>query len=248
MGEKRMFAKTIVMSDAFLDMPMSARCLYFTLGMFGDDDGFVNAPKAIMRQIGATVDDLKILIAKKFVLMFDSGVIVIKHWRINNYLRNDRYNETKYQEEKAQLIVGEDNIYHMAGIPTVDQRYTNGIPNITEHNITKHNITQTEQMFEEFWSLYPKKADKKKALDAFKDLDPSDELFEEIKNAVIDQKESDQWIRGYVPNPTTWLKNERWKDVLEKPKPRKGLDYIQRKPEKNSRFGMDYIDKAEVTS
>ena len=105
MAERRMFAKTIVLSDAFLDMPMSARCLYFTLGMLADDDGFVNAPRGIMRQCGASDDDMKLLIAKKFVLIFDSGVIVIKHWRINNYLQKDRIQPTKYIEEKAELTI-----------------------------------------------------------------------------------------------------------------------------------------------
>lgn len=124
MAERRMFAKTIVLSDAFLDMPMSARCLYFTLGMFADDDGFVNGPRAIMRQCGASDDDMKLLIAKKFVLVFESGVIVVKHWRVNNYLRSDRYIETKYADEKAQLTLDEKGIYHRSdpgipgGIPT----------------------------------------------------------------------------------------------------------------------------------
>lgn len=112
-----MFAKTIVLSDAFLDMPMSARCLYFTLGMLADDDGFVNAPRGIMRQCGASDDDMKLLIAKKFVLIFDSGVIVIKHWRINNYLRNDRYTATKYLEEKRSLEIESNGAYHISGIP-----------------------------------------------------------------------------------------------------------------------------------
>lgn len=129
MAERRMFAKTIVLSDAFLDMPLSARCLYFTLGMLADDDGFVNAPRSVMRQCGASDDDMKLLIAKKFVLIFDSGVIVIKHWRINNYLRSDRYVETKYIDEKATLSVDETGIYH-AGIPA-------GIPNMGIPSIGK---------------------------------------------------------------------------------------------------------------
>lgn len=112
MAERRMFAKTIVLSDAFLDMPMTARCLYFTLGMLADDDGFVNAPRSIMRQCGASDDDMKVLISKKFVLVFESGVIVIKHWRINNYLQKDRYRETKYVEEKSKLSVDEKGGYH----------------------------------------------------------------------------------------------------------------------------------------
>lgn len=124
MAERRMFAKTIVLSDAFLDMPMSARCLYFTLGMFADDDGFVNAPRAIMRQCGASDDDMKLLIAKKFVLIFDSGVIVIKHWRINNYLQKDRIQPTKYIDEKAQLSLDEKGGYTMSKPMYTDTVYT----------------------------------------------------------------------------------------------------------------------------
>jgi hypothetical protein len=106
-----MFAKTIVTSDAFLDMPLSARCLYFTLGMFADDDGFVNNPKSIMRQVGASTDDLNLLLLKRFILTFESGVVVIKHWRIHNYIQKDRYKETKYLDEKSSLSVDENGAY-----------------------------------------------------------------------------------------------------------------------------------------
>lgn len=138
MAERRMFAKTIVLSDAFLDMPMGARCLYFTLGMFADDDGFVNSPKSIMRQIGAAEDDLNVLVARKFILPFESGIIVIKHWRINNYLRNDRYNATKYIEEKKELVVEENGSYTKVenlGIPN------GGIPSIGKESIVKESIS-----------------------------------------------------------------------------------------------------------
>lgn len=111
MAEKRMFAKSIVLTDAFLDMPMSARCLYFTLGMLADDDGFVGSPKSIMRQCGASQDDMAILLSKRFVLGFDSGVIVIKHWRINNYLQKDRIKPTTYQEELASLTLDKKGAY-----------------------------------------------------------------------------------------------------------------------------------------
>ena len=110
-AERRMFAKTIVLSDAFLDMPLGARCLYMTMGMLADDDGFINAPRSIMRQTGSTEDDLKVLIAKKFVIPFDTGVIVIKHWRINNYLQKDRVQPTKYQKELSMLSVEENGSY-----------------------------------------------------------------------------------------------------------------------------------------
>lgn len=140
MAERRMFAKTIVLSDAFLDMPLSARCLYFTFGMLADDDGFVNSPKSIMRQSGASNDDLNLLIAKKFILTFDSGVIVIKHWRINNYLRNDRYKETTYLEEKNALIIQKNGIYD-AGIPNgIPAVSPSGIPSIDKDRLDKVSI------------------------------------------------------------------------------------------------------------
>lgn len=111
MAERRMFAKTIVTSDAFLDMPATTRSLYMLLCVLADDDGFVNAPRSIMRQSGATDDDMKLLIAKRFVLTFDSGVVVIKHWRIHNLIQKDRYKETKYLDEKATLALDENNAY-----------------------------------------------------------------------------------------------------------------------------------------
>ena len=106
-----MFAKTIVTSDAFLDMPASTRCLYFLLGMVADDDGFVNNPRSIMRQSGATADDMNLLIAKRFILTFQSGVVVIKHWCIHNTIQKDRYKETKYLEEKATLTLDGNKAY-----------------------------------------------------------------------------------------------------------------------------------------
>ena len=111
MAERRMFAKTIVTSDAFLDMPASTRCLYFLLGMVADDDGFVNNPKSIMRQAGSTTDDMNLLIAKRFILTFQSGVVVIKHWCIHNTIQKDRYRETKYLEEKSLLMLDGNKAY-----------------------------------------------------------------------------------------------------------------------------------------
>ena len=127
MAERRMFAKTIIDSDAFLDMPLSAQALYFHLSMRADDDGFVNNPKKIQRMVGASDDDCKLLVMKRFILTFESGVIVIKHWKIHNYIRNDRYKETVYLNEKSALAVDKNNAYTEAsplGIPTVDKRDT----------------------------------------------------------------------------------------------------------------------------
>ena len=111
MAERRMFAKTIIDSDAFIDMPLSTQALYFHLSMRADDEGFINSPKKIQRMVGATEDDLKLLIAKNFIIPFESGVVVIKHWKIHNYIRKDRITETVYQEEKKQLIEKENGAY-----------------------------------------------------------------------------------------------------------------------------------------
>lgn len=120
MAEKRMFAKTIIDSDAFLDMPLSSQSLYFHLSMRADDDGFINNPKKIQRMIGSSNDDLNILVAKRFVIPFESGVCVIKHWKIHNYIQNDRYKETMYKDEKSQLEVKSNKSYTL-GTPTVEE-------------------------------------------------------------------------------------------------------------------------------
>ena len=111
MAERRMFAKTIIDSDAFLDMPLSTQALYFHLSMRADDEGFLNNPKKIMRMVGASEDDMKVLLSKRFVLAFDTGVVVIKHWRIHNYIAKDRFKETVYQEERAQLEIKDNGAY-----------------------------------------------------------------------------------------------------------------------------------------
>lgn len=111
MAERRMFAKTIIDSDAFLDMPISARLLYYDLGMRADDDGFVNSPKKIMKMVGASTDDMNVLILRKFILPFETGVVVLKHWRIHNYIRKDTYSETPYKKEKSMLMLDENKSY-----------------------------------------------------------------------------------------------------------------------------------------
>jgi len=111
LAEKRMFTQKIIDSDAFLDMPLSTQALYFHLNMRADDDGFVNNAKRIQRTIGASEDDLKLLLAKRFIICFETGVIVIKHWRMHNTLRKDRYNPTQYQELLGTLEIKDNNAY-----------------------------------------------------------------------------------------------------------------------------------------
>lgn len=123
MAEKRMFAKTIIDSDAFLDMSLSTQALYFHLSMRADDDGFVNNPKKVQRMIGCSDDELKMLIAKKFIIPFESGVCVIKHWRIHNYIQKDRYKETVYKDEKAHLILKNNKAYKYVDTPCIQSVY-----------------------------------------------------------------------------------------------------------------------------
>ena len=148
MAQKRMFDKTITNNDNFLEMPDSTQNLYFHLSMEADDDGFVDNWKSIMRMTGKKNDDLKLLIAKSFIIPFETGVIVIKHWRINNYLRKDRYHQTKYLKEKSLLTIEENEAYELkkdGGIP-IGNREENSIEeNSIEENSIEEYIGQNKQ-------------------------------------------------------------------------------------------------------
>lgn len=171
MAQKRMFDKTITNSDEFLEMPDSSQNLYFHLSMNADDDGFVNSWKSIMRMTGHKEDDLKVLIAKQFIIPFDSGVIVIRHWRINNYLRADRYVETKFKDELEQLELDDNLVY---------QRYTNGIHSIDKNSIDKKRIVYKT---------------KKPTLEEVKEycLERNNNVDAE---AFIDYYEANGWVQG----------------------------------------------------
>lgn len=128
MAERRMFSKTIIDSDMFLDMPLSTQALYFHLSMRADDEGFINNPKKIQRMIGASDDDMKVLIAKQFIIPFDSGIVVIKHWRIHNYIQKDRFKPTIYENEKS-YITEKNGIYDLNKISNVSEMYPTCIQN-----------------------------------------------------------------------------------------------------------------------
>ena len=133
MAQKRMFSLSVVDTDKFLEMPISSRLLYYELGMRADDDGFVDNWKKILLFTGLKEDDIKLLIAKQFIIPFESGVIVIKHWRMNNYLQNDRTKPTIYQEELKQLELDKNNVYTL---------YTSCIHSIDKNSIDKNNIKE----------------------------------------------------------------------------------------------------------
>lgn len=156
-----MFSPQIIDSDAFLDMSVSARELYFQLGMRADDDGFVGNPKKIMRMIGGSDDDMKILISKRFVLIFESGVIVIKHWRINNLIRKDWYKETVYLEEKKSLKIKDNGSYTELVNETTPKSLTQvkiGKDRLSKDKIGKETSelsSQVKQLMDIFYKINP---------------------------------------------------------------------------------------------
>lgn len=135
MAQKRMFSLSVVDTDSFLEMPISSRLLYYELGMRADDDGFIPNWRKILMFTGLKEDDLKILIMKNFVIPFESGVIVIRHWRMNNYLQKDRTKPTIYQEELKKLNIDKSNVYNLD---------TECIHRIEENSIDKYSIEEKE--------------------------------------------------------------------------------------------------------
>ena len=145
MAERRMFSKTIIDSDAFLEMPLSTQALYFHLSMRADDDGFLNNARKIQRIVGASDDDLKLLLLKKFVISFDGGIIVIKHWRMNNYLRKDRYTPTVYQEELSMLKVKENGAYTLEKTNGIQVGIPDGNQCVTQVRLGKDSIDKIRE-------------------------------------------------------------------------------------------------------
>lgn len=146
MANKRMFTMKIVDSDAFLDMPLSAQCLYFHLNMRADDDGFIGNPKRIMKIVGAADDDLKLLIEKSFLLTFENGVIVIKHWRMHNTLSKRRYHETQYIDEKGTLLLKKNGSYSLTSGEPINDSGLLGIFELNGEQTENKWRTNGEQM------------------------------------------------------------------------------------------------------
>jgi len=207
---------SILDSDAFLDMPQSAQNLYMHMAMRADDDGFLGNPKKIIRMVGAAEDDYKLLVAKRFVLLFEGGLCVIKHWLIHNTIRKDRYEETVYKEEKKLLNVKENKAYTL-GKPDGNQMATGGCHSIEEKSIVKNSKEEnnTVEDFDTFWSAYPVKKGKGAAEKSWQKLSPD---LQTVIIAIEAQKQSDQWTKDkgkFIPYPATWLNQKRWEDEVE---------------------------------
>ena len=237
MAERRMFAKTIIDSDAFLDMPLSTQALYFHLGMRADDDGFVNNPKKIQRMVGCSDDDGRILIAKKFIIPFESGVVVIKHWKIHNYIQKDRYHETKYEEEKSRLAVKENGAYTMISEDVIDLD-TKCIQDVSKMDTqvrlgkdrdrdrldnngasAPKRIDYSEE-FNKFWELYPRNDVKSEAYKNFntrvKEGIPPERLIEAARN-YAEACKKDHREKKFILQAKTFLgPNLRFEDYLPK--------------------------------
>ena len=207
-------------------MPASTQNLYFHFGMRADDDGFIGSPKKITTMVNCSADDLKLLIAKGFVLVFDSGICVVRDWKINNQIKKDRYHETRYLEEKRCLCVDETGVYNKME-PFCIQDGSKVEPEVSQVKASRGKdrkkntpplAAATVEQFERFWAVYPKRAGKKEAQKAWNKMKPDSDLVDKILTAVEQQKKSSQWTRDngqYIPYPATWLNQNRWEDELE---------------------------------
>lgn len=214
MAERRMFAKTIIDSDAFLDMPQSSQLLYFHLSMRADDEGFINNPKSIMRNVRCTEEDIIQLINKKFIIPFESGIVVIKHWKIHNYIAKDRFKPTKYQDEKSELALDENNSYTTC-IQNVDKMDTQdrlgkdrlGKDRLEEKSKPKINYQLVADMYNDICISFPRlttlsDARKKSIKARFNTY--TIEQFEEL----FTKAEASDFLKG--GNDRNWQANFDW--------------------------------------
>lgn len=234
-----MFTKKITDDDHFLNLSSSAQALYLHLSMNADDDGFCNQITASMFKAHASVTDLEALLKNRYIYQFDSGVIVIKHWRMANALRKDRYTPTAFKNEMAMLKVGENGAYKFPNNnDVVAERLPNGCQMVAERlpqvsigkvSIDKNNknniscnenseievLDQKEMWFESFWEIYPKHQDKKKAKQKFLKLCTNEKEYKAIMQGL--RNVLPVWAKKdtkYIPMPTTWLNGERWNDEV----------------------------------
>ena len=228
MAERRMFAKAIIDSDAFLDMPLSAQALYFHLGMRADDDGFVNSPKKIMRLVSCSDDDMKLLIAKNFIIPFDSGIVVIKHWRIHNYIQKDRYHETNYLDEKAMLTTKENGSYSLLDTPCIQDvsevdtevrlgksKSKNRLGKDSQDDIVHPKPSELREEFDVLWSMYPKKQGKVDACKHYQKARKSGTTYEEVGRGICAYNEyikANRIDMQYVKMGSTFFSQKSWQD------------------------------------
>lgn len=250
MAQKRMFTKKIVDSDAFLGMPLSSQCLYFHLNMRADDDGFIGNPKTIMKMINASEDDLKILILKRFILVLDDGVIVIKHWRMHNCISQNKYTETPYIEQKMKLFLTENGAYSTThGVPISEAGKMRNIVDLEKKSegidknldTEKNSKSKYSTEFERFWSVYPRNDGKGMAYNQYKARLNDGYSQEELITAAMNYREEcirDRTEKKYIKMAKTFLGAATpFLDYL----PRKNVQVdIQELPATSGNSGVDF--------
>lgn len=238
MAEKRMLTRKVTDNDNFTALPATAQALYMHLTLNADDDGFCNQISTAMFRAHAKQKDLQALIDARYLLRFESGVIVIKHWRMANALRKDRYETTAYQEEYQRLTLKQNGSYtlrteqqpagnqetpeekepgnQMATKWQPDDNHRLPQSRVEKNRVEKSNNTETPAGdFERFWKAYPKKVGKEAARRAFEKVKQPVEL---LINAIEKQLQGEQWQKEdgrYIPNPATWLNQGRWEDEVK---------------------------------
>lgn len=236
MAERRMMSKKITDTDAFLDMPLSTQALYFHFIQNADDDGFVGNPNSIIRKIGANKNDYDLLIAKRFIITFETGICVIKHWRIHNYIQNDRYTPTTYLKEKSMLAIEENKAYTeqnpvcIQDVSTADTQYS--IDKISINNI----ISDEQEIFNYYNS---------------KNIIIHRELTEEIQKSISKalKKYSVEELKTYIDRYDKVIKDNRYffdykwglKDLLDR---KNGISAFT---DDGSKW-IDYCDKVGIPS
>lgn len=248
MASKRMIAKNIVDSDNFLEMPTTAQLLYFHLLVRGDDEGFIDNPRSIMRNVRCTEDDMRILIAKQYIIPFASGIVVIKHWKIHNYIRKDRLKATEYTEEKAMLSLNDNDVYEVSDeCQSVDNLLTDkcqpkGNQMAGQYRLDKIRLdkssssreieeaTTTTLVSEELLSLYQDNIHPISPLEYEKLADDVERYGEQwcieaIKRAVLRNKRTLGYIEGILNG---WETNgfDEGKKKTEPPPQREKLKYF----------------------
>lgn len=217
-----MFAKTIIDSDAFLDMPLSAQSLYFHLAMRADDDGFINNPRKIQRMVGAAGDDLKLLIAKNFIIPFESGVVVIKHWKIHNYIQKDRYKETVYLEEKSRLGMKENKAYTRCSQNgySLEAQISSEQSRTEEYSVNPPKASPVDYAleFEALWQDYPNKKGKQDALRHFIKARKAGVTVEAMAAGIAAYRGDiarNKTESRYIKHGSTFFQERAWEDAYD---------------------------------
>ena len=239
MAQRRMFSKKVTDTDAFLDMPLSTQALYFHLNMHADDDGFIDNTKTIQRMIGSSDDDRKLLVAKQFLLPFENGVVVIKDWRVHNYIRKDTYNQTMYPNELEQLNINDSGQYERQDLLPYTERPRDVDETLTQVRLGKDRLgkdrkdilsgsdepdstriqkSERDQMFETIWKLYPKKSGKanaKKDFDKALKSGVNPELIKSKLEEYLKQIKAKQTPQQFIKQGSTWFHQAGWEDEYD---------------------------------